>query len=74
MYREDLKLTEYKVIGPFEIDGKATGEVVDLDPSVVNIPALIDGGHVALSRPGFAQPAPLPAGEDSAGGVPSGAA
>lgn len=70
MYREDLKLTEYKVVGPFEIDGKPAGEVVDLDAEVINIPALIDGGHVEpLNRPGFTQPAPLPAAEDSTEGV-----
>jgi hypothetical protein len=45
MYREDL-VTEYKVIGPLEVAGKATGEIVELDPEEVNIPALIAGGHV----------------------------
>lgn len=39
-------MTEYRVIGPFEVDGKAKGEIVDLDPEVINISALVQGGHV----------------------------
>lgn len=39
-------MTEYRVVGPFEVDGKSKGEVVDLDPEVINIPALIEGGHI----------------------------
>lgn len=39
-------MTEYRVIGPFEVDGKSKGEIVKLDPQTVNIQALIEGGHV----------------------------
>lgn len=39
-------MDEYKVVGPFEIAGKATGETVELDANEVNIQALIDGGHI----------------------------
>lgn len=37
-----------RVIGPFEVDGKSKGEIIDLDPEVYNIQALVDGGHVEL--------------------------
>lgn len=45
-------MSEYKVIGPFEIAGKPTGETVELDSNEVNIQALIDGGHIEeVERP-----------------------
>lgn len=39
-------MTQYRVVGPLEVDGKPRGELVDLDETVVNVQALIDGGHV----------------------------
>lgn len=37
---------KYRVIGPFEVAGKSTGEIVELDPEEVHIPSLIEGGHI----------------------------
>jgi hypothetical protein len=43
-------MQEYKVIGQFEVAGKRPGETVRLDPTEVNIQALIDGGHIEPIR------------------------
>ncbi len=39
-------MTQFRVVGPFEIDGKVTGELVDLDPALINIQVLLDAGHI----------------------------
>ncbi len=36
----------YEVIGPFEIAGAANGETVTLDDDELNIPALVEAGHI----------------------------
>lgn len=35
-----------EVIGPLRVGGARKGEVIDLNPDEVNIPALIEAGHV----------------------------
>ena len=37
-----------EVIGPNRIGGARKGETVDLDPDVVNVPALVAAGHVRV--------------------------
>lgn len=37
-----------RVVGPAKVDGVATGGVVELDPGVYNIEALVAGGHVEV--------------------------
>lgn len=39
-----------KVIGAHEIGGVAPGGTVELDPAEVNIPALVEAGHIELSK------------------------
>lgn len=36
----------YEVIGPFEIAGAAPGETVNIDDDELNVPALIEAGHI----------------------------
>lgn len=36
----------FEVTGPARVAGARKGETAELDPAVVNIPALIEGGHV----------------------------
>lgn len=43
-------MSGYRVIGPFEINGKATGETVELDPEVINVQVLLDAGHIEEIR------------------------
>lgn len=35
-----------EVVGPLRVAGARKGEIVDLDPTRVNVPALIEAGHV----------------------------
>lgn len=44
-------MPRYKVIGPRRIAGVALGGEVELDPDLVNIPALLVGGHVEPVKP-----------------------
>lgn len=37
-----------KVIGPFPVNGAVPGETTSLDDEVLNIPALVESGHVEL--------------------------
>lgn len=39
-------MPKFKVVGILEVADKRQGEVVELDPEKVNIPALIEAGHV----------------------------
>lgn len=39
-----------KVIGPCAIEGVATGGTVELDPERVNIDALVEGGHIEITK------------------------
>lgn len=39
-----------KVIGGNEVAGVAPGGYADLDPELVNIDALVAGGHIELSK------------------------
>lgn len=39
-------MDRFTVIGQCEIAGVLPGNVVELDPQQVNIPALIAGGHI----------------------------
>jgi hypothetical protein len=39
-----------KVIGELPVCGVSTGGYVDLDPDKYNIQALVDGGHIELSK------------------------
>lgn len=39
-------MPKYKVIGLLEIADKTKGQVVELDPEKVNIPALLEAGHI----------------------------
>ncbi len=41
----------YNVIGEYAVGGVAPGGTVELDPDAVNIPALIEGGHVEPAKP-----------------------
>ncbi|MGI5493881.1 hypothetical protein [Microtetraspora malaysiensis] len=38
---------KYRVIGDCRVAGVEPGGVVELDAAAVNIPALIEGGHIA---------------------------
>ena len=35
-----------EVVGPLRVAGARKGEIVNLDPTRVNIPALVEAGHV----------------------------
>ncbi len=39
-----------KVVGSQEVGGVAPGGTVDLDPAEVNIPALVEAGHIEISK------------------------
>lgn len=39
-----------KVVGQHEVGGVAPGGTVDLDPAEVNIAALVEAGHVEISK------------------------
>lgn len=39
-----------KVTGPNEVAGVAPGGTVELDPAAVNIAALVEGGHIELTK------------------------
>lgn len=41
-----MTVKKYRVTGPFEVAGKPAGEIVELDDDVIDIPSLIDGGHI----------------------------
>ncbi|MEH1059395.1 hypothetical protein V6U89_29830 [Micromonospora sp. CPCC 206171] len=47
-------MTTYKVIGICTVAGKKRGEVVELDPELINIEALVEAGHIepVTARPG----------------------
>lgn len=38
------------VTGPNEVAGVAPGGTVELDPELVNVAALVEGGHVQLTK------------------------
>lgn len=49
----------YKVVGSLLVAGVGTGELVQLDDETVNIPALIEAGHVEpVRKPAFKESAP----------------
>jgi hypothetical protein len=39
-----------KVVGTCEVAGTRPGGTVDLDPDEVNIPALVEAGHIEISK------------------------
>ncbi len=39
-----------RVIGAHEVGGVAPGGTVDLAPAQVNIPALVEAGHIEISK------------------------
>lgn len=51
---------EVMVIGPFEVNDTAPGEVTELDDEVLNVPALVESGHVDIQEmePGQAEETP----------------
>lgn len=54
----------YRVIGSSRVGGVEPGGLVDLDPDVVNIEALVAGGHIepASAEQNAAEEDPPPAG------------
>jgi len=46
-----MAIHKAKVIGPREIGGVQPGRTVTLDDELVNVAALIDGGHIELLPP-----------------------
>lgn len=60
----------YEVIGDQEVDGVGKGGTVELDPDVVNIPALVQAGHVrpaSRAAEEAAQPGTQSAGQPGSG-------
>jgi hypothetical protein len=41
---------QYRVTGPRRVSGVSRGSVVTLDDKQVNVPALIEAGHVELMK------------------------
>ncbi|MDH2425782.1 hypothetical protein [Sphaerisporangium sp. TRM90804] len=39
-----------RVVGTCEVAGTAPGGTVDLDPEQVNVPALVEAGHIEISK------------------------
>lgn len=39
-----------RVIGSHEVAGVAAGGTVDLDPAEVNVPALVEAGHIEIPK------------------------
>lgn len=47
---EKAEKVRAKVIGPRRVGGVEPGGTVDLDPSEVNIGALVEAGHIEISK------------------------
>ncbi|SET43435.1 hypothetical protein [Nonomuraea wenchangensis] len=57
----------YRVSGPRPVAGVGTGGTVHLDPEAVNIPALIEAGHIEIVRkPSVKESAPEKTAEEVA--------
>lgn len=45
-----METIKAKVVGPNPILGVHTGNYVDIDPELYSIPALVEAGHIELSK------------------------
>lgn len=55
---EENKLVRATVVGSCRVAGVEPGGTVELDPELVNVPALVEGGHIELQDTPAAAPAP----------------